>query len=149
MALKAPRFQRHPRSVVAPELADFEPRQQGVNHQASTSGEIRDDIKSTYDGPLVLATDYMVFNVTKSYIKTRMMVAAEDIWPPESGKEALERDEVAAFSGRGWRTDLENMAEWLVARSTSKTERPASPTATQAGSVVPGTARRRNSSHWG
>ena len=71
----------------------------------STASEIRDQIKSTYDGPLVLATDDMVFNVTKDYIKTRMMVAAEDVWPPESAKEALERDEVASFSGRGWQTD--------------------------------------------
>ena len=79
-----------------------------------TAPEIRDQIKSTYDGPLVLATDDMVFNVTKDYIKTRMMVAAEDVWPPESAKEALERDEVASFSGRGWQTDPEKMAEWLV-----------------------------------
>ncbi len=62
----------------------------------------------------MLATDDMVFNVTKDYIKTRMMVAAEDIWPPESAKEALERDEVASFSGRGWQTDPKKMAEWLV-----------------------------------
>ncbi len=47
----------------------------------------------------------MVFNVTKSYIKTRMMVAAEDIWPPESAKDAQDRDAVASFSGRGWKTD--------------------------------------------
>jgi ribonuclease Z len=79
-----------------------------------TAPEIRDEIKSTYDGPLVLATDFMVFNITKDYIKTRMMVAAEDVWPPESAKDALERDEVASFSGRGWRTDPEKMAEWLV-----------------------------------
>ena len=79
-----------------------------------TAPEIRDDIKSTYDGPLVLATDDMVFNITKDYIKTRMMVAAEDVWPPESAGEALERDQVASFSGRGWRTDPEKMADWLV-----------------------------------
>jgi ribonuclease Z len=79
-----------------------------------TAPEIRDQIKSTYDGPLVLATDDMVFNVTKDYIKTRMMVAAEDIWPPESAAEALERDQVVSFSGRGWQSDPEKMAEWLV-----------------------------------
>ena len=78
-----------------------------------TAPEIRDELKSTYDGPLVLATDSMVFNVTKDYIKTRMMVAAEDVWPPESASEAQERDAVASFSGRGWRTDPETMAEWL------------------------------------
>jgi hypothetical protein len=55
----------------------------------------------------------MVFNITKEYIKTRMMVAAEDVWPPESAGEAMERDAVAHFGGRGWRTDPEKMAEWL------------------------------------
>ena len=43
-----------------------------------------------------------------------MMVAAEDIWPPESAAEALERDQVVSFSGRGWQSDPEKMAEWLV-----------------------------------
>ncbi len=78
-----------------------------------TAPEIRDAIKSTYDGPLVLATDDMVFNVTRNHIKTRMMVAAEDVWPPESAAEATERDVVASFSGRGWRRDPEKMAAWL------------------------------------
>jgi ribonuclease Z len=78
-----------------------------------TAPDIRDEIKSTYDGPLVLATDDMVFNITKDYIKTRMMVAAEDVWPPESAAEAQERDSVMQFGGRGWRTDPEKMAEWL------------------------------------
>lgn len=79
-----------------------------------TAPEIRDEIKSTYDGPLVLATDDMVFNVTMDYIRTRMMVAAEDIWPPESAAEAQERDAVAHFGGRGWKHDPEKMAEWLA-----------------------------------
>ncbi len=55
----------------------------------------------------------MVFNITESYIKTRMMVAAEDIWPPESAKDAQDRNAVASFSGRGWKTDPEKMADWL------------------------------------
>jgi hypothetical protein len=41
------------------------------------------------------------------------MVAAEDVWPPESAAEAQERDSVMHFGGRGWRTDPEKMAEWL------------------------------------
>ena len=43
-----------------------------------------------------------------------MMVAAEDIWPPESAGEAQERDAVAHFGGRGWKHDPEKMAEWLA-----------------------------------
>ncbi len=39
-------------------------------------------VRKTYDGPLVLATDYMVFNITKDDIKVRMAAIDEDIWPP-------------------------------------------------------------------
>jgi len=39
------------------------------------------DIRKTYDGPLALAVDYMVFNVTKGNIKVRMATIDEDIWP--------------------------------------------------------------------
>ena len=44
--------------------------------------DINDRIRSTYDGPLSLATDYMVWNVTKDKITTRMAIVDEDIWPP-------------------------------------------------------------------
>ena len=44
-------------------------------------------VRSTYDGPLALASDYMVFNVTKDDIRVRMAVIDEDIWPqPAVGK---------------------------------------------------------------
>ena len=39
------------------------------------------DIRRSYDGPLALAVDYMVFNVTKDDIKVRMAAIDEDIWP--------------------------------------------------------------------
>jgi ribonuclease Z len=42
------------------------------------------DVRRTYDGPLALATDYMVFNVTKDDIKVRMAAVDEDIWPQPS-----------------------------------------------------------------
>ena len=42
------------------------------------------DIRMTYDGPLALATDYMVFNVTKHDIRVRMAAVDEDIWPQPS-----------------------------------------------------------------
>jgi ribonuclease Z len=44
-------------------------------------------VRSTYDGPLALSTDYMVFNITKDEIRVRMAVIDEDIWPqPAVGK---------------------------------------------------------------
>lgn len=39
-------------------------------------------IRSTYDGPLSMATDYMVWNVTKDEIRTRMAEFNPDVWPP-------------------------------------------------------------------
>ncbi len=38
-------------------------------------------IGKTYDGPLALSTDYMVFNVTKENIRIRMAAVDQDIWP--------------------------------------------------------------------
>jgi len=42
------------------------------------------DIRRSYDGPLALAVDYMVFNITKDDIKVRMAAVDEDIWPQPS-----------------------------------------------------------------
>jgi ribonuclease Z len=52
-----------------------------------TLPNVLEQVRKTYDGPLALATDYMVFNVTKDDIKVRMAVIDEDIWPqPAVGK---------------------------------------------------------------
>jgi ribonuclease Z len=47
-----------------------------------TTGEILTRIRKTYDGPLSLAVDYMVWNITKDEIRVRMAVVDEDVWPP-------------------------------------------------------------------
>jgi ribonuclease Z len=47
-----------------------------------TQPGINDRVRSTYDGPLSLATDYMVWNITKEEIRVRMAVFDEDVWPP-------------------------------------------------------------------
>ena len=39
-------------------------------------------IRSTYDGPISLATDYMVWNVTPDSVRTRMAMINPDVWPP-------------------------------------------------------------------
>ena len=49
-------------------------------------------VRKTYDGPLALATDYMVFNVTKDDIRVRMAVIDEDIWPQPAVGEKLPPD---------------------------------------------------------
>ena len=43
--------------------------------------EVRERVRKTYDGPLSLATDYMVWNVTRTEIRTRMSAIDEEIWP--------------------------------------------------------------------
>jgi len=49
-------------------------------------------VRKTYDGPLSSAVDYMVWNVTKKEIRTRMAVINEDIWPQPSVTEKLPAD---------------------------------------------------------
>jgi ribonuclease Z len=49
-----------------------------------TAPAVLRDIRKTYDGELALATDYMVFNVSKEDIKVRMAAVDEDIWPQPS-----------------------------------------------------------------
>ena len=47
-----------------------------------TSNAIYERIRTTYDDPLSLSTDYMVWNITKDGIRVRMAVVDEDVWPP-------------------------------------------------------------------
>ena len=53
---------------------------------------VYDEVRQSYSGPLALATDYMVFNVTKENIKVRMAAIDEDIWPLPSSIEQLPPD---------------------------------------------------------
>jgi len=47
-----------------------------------TTAGINDRVRTTYDGPLSFAEDYMVWNITKDDIRVRMAVYDEDVWPP-------------------------------------------------------------------
>jgi ribonuclease Z len=47
-----------------------------------TTASINDRIRTTYDGPLSLAEDYMVWNITKDDIRVRLAIIDEDVWPP-------------------------------------------------------------------
>ena len=47
-----------------------------------TSSSIYERIRTTYNGPVSLATDYMVWNITKEEIRVRMAAVDEDVWPP-------------------------------------------------------------------
>ncbi len=47
-----------------------------------TAPDIEKRIRTTYDGPLSLSVDYMVWNITKDNIRVRMAKVSEDVWPP-------------------------------------------------------------------
>jgi ribonuclease Z len=52
-----------------------------------TTASVNDRVRTTYDGPLSLAEDFMVWNITKDDIRVRMAVVEEATWaPPLAGK---------------------------------------------------------------
>ena len=64
------------------------------NEEATRYG-IYEGIRATYDGPLSLATDMMVWNITRDSITERMAVSTDEAWsvpgtarqpPPEKGR---------------------------------------------------------------
>jgi len=68
-------------------MAETQPRMAVGYHffnDFDTQPPVLRDIRRTYDGPLALALDYMVFNVTKDDVRVRMAAVDEDIWPQPS-----------------------------------------------------------------
>ena len=71
-------------------MSMVEPRMAVAYHffkDFDTTASINDRIRSTYDGPLSLAQDFMVWNVTKDDIRVRMAVVSEEVWPPPASEE--------------------------------------------------------------
>ena len=62
-----------------------------------TAPAVRDEIRKTYDGPLDLATDYMVWNVTEDKIRTRMAVPNEDAFPAPIQRQKYPPDSLKAY----------------------------------------------------
>jgi ribonuclease Z len=71
-----------------------------VFNDFDTKPQIMSEIRQTYDGPVELATDYMVFNVTKDNIRVRMAAVDESVWPQPSiyPKAAADPKERIGFS---------------------------------------------------
>ncbi len=57
-----------------------------------TAPLVYEEIRQTYDGPLSLAVDYMVYNVTKEDVRVRMSAIDEDIWPQPASQPKLPPD---------------------------------------------------------
>ena len=78
-------------------MSEIKPRHAVGYHffnEEATRYVIYDSIRETYDGPLSMATDMMMWNITKDKIVERMAVAADKSWavpgttrqpPPEKG----------------------------------------------------------------
>ncbi len=70
-------------------MSQIQPRMAIAYHffkDFDTTAAVHDRIRITYDGPLSLAEDFMVWNVTKDDITVRMAVVEEHTWaPPLSG----------------------------------------------------------------
>ena len=66
-------------------MSEVRPRMAVAYHffkDFDTTGAVYERIRKTYDGPLDLAEDFMVWNVTKDEITTRMAIVEEHTWAP-------------------------------------------------------------------
>ncbi len=61
-------------------------------NEFDTAPTVEADIRKMYDGPLSMAVDCMVWNVTKDDIRVRMAVFNEDAWPLPSVTPKLPAD---------------------------------------------------------
>ena len=89
-------------------MSEIKPRMAVAYHffkDWDTTGGVYERIGTTYDGPLSLAEDFMVWNVTKDEIVTRMAVVEEATWSPPGVQtpDLPSKADQDAFSERlGW-----------------------------------------------
>ena len=60
--------------------------------------EVRERVRKTYDGPLSLASDYLVYNVTKDNIRVRTSAIDDAIWPSPATKTKIPPDTGSAIN---------------------------------------------------
>ena len=73
-------------------MSDVKPRMAVAYHffkDFDTTASVYERIRTTYDGPLSLAEDFMVWNVTKEDIRVRMGVADDHTWAPPLASPAV------------------------------------------------------------
>ncbi|MDW4551689.1 guanitoxin biosynthesis MBL fold metallo-hydrolase GntH [Defluviimonas sp. D31] len=86
-------------------MSEIQPRLAVAYHffnDFDTSTAVYERIRKTYDGPLSMADDFMVWNVTKDDIRVRMAVTEERTWSPPLGApaEPPSLDDRTAFAER-------------------------------------------------
>lgn len=85
-------------------LSACQPRHAVLYHHFNdfdTAPEIERDVRKSYAGPLSLATDLMVFNVTSDEVTVRMAIVSDHAWPnteEHEGFRAAPRDERPVMS---------------------------------------------------
>ncbi len=72
-------------------MSELKPRMAVAYHffnEEATRYSLYDNIRETYDGPLSLTTDLMVYNITKDKVTERMAVATHEAWAvPGTGRQ--------------------------------------------------------------
>lgn len=69
-----------------------EPRMAVVNHiqnDFDTAAVVKEEVRKYYDGPLSIALDFMVWNITEDKLTTRMVVANPESYPPPAQVPAM------------------------------------------------------------
>ncbi len=94
-------------------MQEIKPRMAVAYHffkDFDTTAEINDRVRTTYDGPLSLAEDFMVWNVTKDDIRVRMAIVEEHTWAPALvSKPELPREDDVENYGREMGVDTKSM----------------------------------------
>ena len=76
-------------------MSMIEPRHAIAYHFFNEEGTrygIYDGIRETYDGPLSMATDMMVWNLNRDGVTERMAVSPDEAWDVPGDEEGLEPD---------------------------------------------------------
>ncbi len=96
-------------------MSEVKPRMAIAYHffnDFDTQPRVMEGIRSTYDGPLSLADDYLVWNVTKDDIRVRSVVVDPEMWPPSSAYPPQELD----MSLSKWPSEWIDSGKWAPAR---------------------------------
>jgi ribonuclease Z len=95
-------------------MSEINPRMAVAYHffkDFDTTASVNDRIRTTYDGPLSLAEDFMVWNITKDKITTRMAEVNHHTWaPPLASKPELPRDDDRANYSKKMDVPVEAMS---------------------------------------
>ncbi len=84
-------------------IGQVKPRHADAYHffnDVDTRYQIFEGIRETYDGPLSMKTDMMMWNITRDKVHERMAVSAEDAWdvPGPNKSPAPDRSRKSAYT---------------------------------------------------